>query len=341
MVKSYSQKLRVLYVMQVLLRYSDEEHPISQAEISERLNAYGIQADRKSIYDDIKVLNEFGLEIENRRAKPSGFYVAERSFELPELKLLVDAVQSSKFITAKKSNELIRKLEELASVHEAKTLQRQVFIGNRIKTMNESIYYNVDKIHQAISQNRLIRFHYYEWTPQKEMHLRRNGKAYEISPWGLTWDDENYYMVGYDGEAEMIKHFRVDKMLDIEITDQPRSGKERFEKFDLANYAKKVFGMFSGEEHTVKMLCENNLAGAMIDRFGRDVMMHPVDEEHFSVSTAVNVSPQFFGWLVALGKGVVIESPEDVREEFGGWMRAVMREYGNELNNQSFSFSKE
>ena len=290
MVKSYSQKLRVLYVMQVLLRYSDEEHPISQAEISERLNAYGIQADRKSIYDDIKVLNEFGLEIVK-----------------------------------------IRKLEELASVHEAKTLQRQVFVGNRIKTMNESIYYyNVDKIHQAISQNRLIRFHYYEWTPQKEMHLRRNGKAYEISPWGLTWDDENYYMVGYDGEAEMIKHFRVDKMLDIEITDQPRSGKERFEKFDLANYAKKVFGMFSGEERTVKMLCENNLAGAMIDRFGRDVMMHPVDEEHFSVSAAVNVSPQFFGWLVALGKGVVIESPEDVREEFGGWMRAVMREYGNE-----------
>lgn len=289
MVKSYSQKLRVLYVMQILLRYSDEEHPISQAEISERLNAYGIQADRKSIYDDIKVLNEFGVEIVK-----------------------------------------IRKLEELASVHEAKTLQRQVFVGNRIKTMNESIYYNVDKIHQAISQNRLIRFHYYEWTPQKEMHLRRNGKAYEISPWGLTWDDENYYMVGYDGEAEMIKHFRVDKMLDIEITDQPRSGKERFEKFDLANYAKKVFGMFSGEERTVKMLCENNLAGAMIDRFGRDVMMHPVDEEHFSVSAAVNVSPQFFGWLVALGKGVVIESPEDVREEFGGWMRAVMREYGNE-----------
>lgn len=183
MVKSYSQKLRVLYVMQILLRYSDEEHPISQTEISERLNAYGIQADRKSIYDDIKVLNEFGMEIENRRSKPSGFYVAERTFELPELKLLVDAVQSSKFITAKKSNELIRKLEELASVHEAKTLQRQVFVGNRIKTMNESIYYNVDKIHQAISQNRLIRFRYYEWTPQKEMHLRRNGKAYEISPW--------------------------------------------------------------------------------------------------------------------------------------------------------------
>ena len=256
--------------------------------------------------------------------------MAERTFELPELKLLVDAVQSSKFITAKKSNELIRKLEELASVHEAKALQRQVFVGNRIKTMNESIYYNVDKIHQAISQNRLIRFHYYEWTPQKEMHLRRDGKAYEISPWGLTWDDENYYMVGYDGDAEMIKHFRVDKILDIVITDQPRSGKERFEKFDLANYAKKVFGMFSGEERTVKMRCENALAGAMIDRFGRDVMMHPVDEKYFSVSAAVNVSPQFFGWLAALGRGVVIESPEDVREEFGGWMRVVIREYENE-----------
>ena len=136
---------------------------------------------------------------------------------------------------------------------------------------------------------RLIRFHYYEWTPQKEMHLRRNGETYEISPWGLTWDDENYYMVGYDGEAEMIKHFRVDKMLDIEITDQLREGKERFEKFDLASYAKKVFGMFSGEERMVRMICENKFAGAMIDRFGREVMMHPVDEGHFSVSAAVKV----------------------------------------------------
>lgn len=161
------------------------------------------------------------------------------------------------------------------------------------------------------------------------MHLPRDGKAYEISPWGLTWDDENYYMVGYDSDAEMIKHFRVDKMLDIEITDQIRRGKERFEKFDLANYAKKIFGMFSGEERTVKMLCENALAGAMIDRFGRDVMMHPVDEKHFTVSAGVNVSPQFFGWLVALGKGVVIESPEDVREEFKEWMRAVMMRYEN------------
>lgn len=325
--KAYSQKLRILYVMQILLRYSDEEHPVSQTEISKRLNAYGIQADRKSIYDDIKILNEFGLAVENRRTKLSGFYVAERKFELPELKLLVDAVQSSKFITAKKSNELIRKLEELASVHEARSLQRQVFVGNRIKTMNESIYYNVDKIHQAISRNRLIRFHYYEWTPRKEMHLRRNGEAYEISPWGLTWDDENYYMVGYDGEAGMIKHFRVDKMLDIEITDQPRKGKERFVKFDLASYAKKVFGMFSGEERTVRMICENTFAGAMIDRFGREVMMHPVDAAHFVVSAAVNVSPQFFGWLVALGKGVVIEGPEDVKDEFTEWVRTVMQEY--------------
>lgn len=159
------------------------------------------------------------------------------------------------------------------------------------------------------------------------MHLRRNGETYEISPWGLTWDDENYYMVGYDGEAEMIKHFRVDKMLDIEITDQLREGKERFEKFDLASYAKKVFGMFSGEERMVRMICENKFAGAMIDRFGREVMMHPVDMEHFAVSAAVNVSPQFFGWLVALGKGVVIEGPEDVRDEFTGWVRTVMREY--------------
>ena len=324
---TYSQKTRILYVMKILLKYSDEQHPLSREEISRHLQEYGIEAERKSIYDDIKILKEFGIDIENKRTRPAGFYIANREFELPELKLLVDAVQSSKFITRKKSNELIRKIETLTSVHEAKYLQRQVFASNRIKTMNESIYYNVDKIHMAISQNYRIEFYYYEWTPTKTMQPRKNGMLYEISPWGLSWDNENYYMLGYDKKAGMIKHYRVDKMMDITLTDSDREGKTAFAKFDMACYAKKVFGMFGGEEQKVTILCENILAGAMIDRFGKEVIMHPVDEAHFTVSADVSVSQQFYGWIMALGAGAVIVSPQTVVEGFKQHVENVMKKY--------------
>lgn len=327
MTKPYGQKLRLLYVMQILMANSDEEHPLSLEEIRCYLGGNGISAERKSIYDDIKALQEFGIDIENRRRKPSGYYVASRDFELPELKLLVDAVQSSKFITVKKSNELIRKIEALTSVNEAKYLQRQVYVGNRIKTMNENIYYNVDKIHTAISKNRKIRFHYYEWTPKKEMHLRREGEFYCISPWGLSWDDENYYMIGFDSLAGKVKHYRVDKMLDMEVLEEKRDGQQQFEKFDMASYARKIFGMFGGAEQNVKLICENELAGVMVDRFGKEVMMHPVDEKHFSIIARVNVSSQFYGWVLALGDGVVITEPVNVVEEFKGHVEKVLGRY--------------
>ena len=327
MVKSYSQKLRVLYVMQVLLRYSDEEHPISQAEISERLNAYGIQADRKSIYDDIKVLNEFGLEIENRRAKPSGFYVSERSFELPELKLLVDAVQSSKFITAKKSNELIRKLEELASVHEAKTLQRQVFVGNRIKTMNESIYYNVDKIHSAINADSGIKFQYYQWNVKREMVLRHDGAWYNVSPWALVWDNENYYMIGYDTVVQQIRHYRVDKMLWISATDKRREGKHLFKSLDIAAYSRKMFGMFGGEEVRVALEAKDHTAGILIDRFGQDIRIIPGNNGMFTAYVDVTVSPQFLGWVFSLGTDIRIAGPKSVVEMMRMESRRLAEQY--------------
>ena len=327
MVKSYSQKLRVLYVMQILLRYSDEEHPISQTEISERLNAYGIQADRKSIYDDIKVLNEFGMEIENRRSKPSGFYVAERTFELPELKLLVDAVQSSKFITAKKSNELIRKLEELASVHEAKTLQRQVFVGNRIKTMNESIYYNVDKIHSAINADSGIKFQYYQWNVKREMVLRHDGAWYNVSPWALVWDNENYYMIGYDTVVQQIRHYRVDKMLRISATDKRREGKHLFKSLDIAAYSRKMFGMFGGEEVRVALEAKDHTAGILIDRFGQDIRIIPGNNGMFTAYVDVTVSPQFLGWVFSLGTDIRIAGPKSVVEMMRMESRRLAEQY--------------
>ena len=184
-----------------------------------------------------------------RKEKNYEYYIANRSFELPELKLLVDAVQSSKFITHKKSNELIKKVEGLASVHQARQLQRQVFVQNRVKTMNESIYYNVDKIHNAISQGVKVSFLYFEWavsftTKERIKRPKRGGERYAISPWALTWDDENYYMIGYDSESKKIKHYRVDKMQSIELTDEKRDGQRVFQKFDMAQYSKMTFGMY-------------------------------------------------------------------------------------------------
>ena len=221
MARSSFQKLKILYVMDFLLRNSDENHPVSVAQLIAELSGHGISAERKSIYDDIESLREYGLDvIQSGTGKSSGYYVASREFELPELKLLVDSVQSSKFITYKKTMSLIKKIENLTSVYDAQTLSRQVYVKNRIKTMNESIYYNVDEIHRGIAANRKIRFHYFEYTVQKERRFRRAGAWYIISPYALSWDDENYYLVGFDSEAGRIKHFRVDKMTDIDVTEE-------------------------------------------------------------------------------------------------------------------------
>ena len=238
--------------------------------------------------------------------------MGSRKFELPELKLLVDAVQSSKFITVKKSRKLIKKLESLASVSEAKQLQRNVYITNRNKTLNESIYYNVDKIHDAILSDAKIRFVYYKWNTDKELIPRNNGNPFVVSPWALTWDDENYYLLAYDGESGIVKHYRVDKMRSIGLLKEKREGKAEFADFDMASFAKITFGMYGGKREHVTLECENNLIGAILDRFGTDVIIQKTDREHFRIRQEVSVSGQFFGWLVGLGAGVRIVSPQNV-----------------------------
>ena len=316
MPKGSNQKFKLYRLAQIMLERTDEGHYISMPEIMAALSEYDVTADRKSIYNDLRDLSVFGIEVEG---EPIGnryhYHVTNRSFELPELKLLVDAIQSSKFITEKKSYALIKKLETLASKYDAQKLQRQVYVSGRIKTMNESIYYTVDAIHNAISENKKIKFQYFQWNAQKEMELRHNGAWYHISPWGLSWDDENYYLVGYDTDAGMIKHYRVDKMLHIKISDESREGKEHFKKLDMADYAKKSFGMFGGKEQTVKLSVHNKLAGVIIDRFGKDVMMIPADEEHFNVNVDVRVSRQFLGWVFSLGSDIQIVGPDDVVEQ--------------------------
>ena len=316
MAKGSNQKLKLIYLIKILLEKTDDNHSITMPEMIEALAAYDVTAERKSIYTDIDTIRELGIDvIGEQKGKTFYYHVADRQFELAELKLLVDVIQSSKFITARKSKELIKKLEGLASEHEAKQLQRQVYVSGRIKTMNESIYYNVDEIHNAIASNRKIKFQYFQWNVKKEMELRKEGKFYEISPWALSWDDENYYMIGFDAEADMIKHYRVDKMLKIGYVEEPREGRELFEKFDMAAYARKSFGMFGGEEQYVKLLCDNSLAGVIIDRFGKEVMMVPVDEGHFNANVNVAVSEPFLGWVFALGDKVKITGPENVVEQ--------------------------
>ena len=321
MARSAFQKLKILYVMDYLLKYSDEEHPVTVAQLINELAGRGISAERKSIYDDIECLREYGLDIiQSGTGKLSGYYVSGRDFELPELKLLVDSVQCSKF-------SLIKKIGSLASVHDAKLLNRNVYVKNRIKTMNESIYYNVDEIHRGIAENKKIRFHYFEYTVRKERRFRKDGAWYVISPFSLGWDDENYYLVGFDSEAGIIKHFRVDKMADIGITDEARDGEESYAALDMAVYARKTFGMFTGEETSVKLRFEKDMVGVVLDRLGRDVMLIPDGDEHFTVRSDVVVSPQFFAWVFGFaGKAKILE-PQSVVDAMQAQLEKVKEQY--------------
>lgn len=327
MPKSFQQKLKILYLMRVFTEKTDEAHPMTIKELIAYLDDCGISVERKTLYDDIETLRVFGMNIGNRREKPAGYYLASREFELAELKLLVDAVQSSKFITAGKSRQLIKKLESLTSIHQAKLLQRQVFVENRVKTINEGIYYNIDQIHTAISSNRQISFQYYEWTVSKEMRLRKDGERYRISPWGMIWKDENYYLVGLDEKSGVVKHYRVDKMIKIRVEQEQRNGDEIFEGFDAGQLAARTFGMFGGRDETLCMEFENRLVGVVIDHFGQEVMVHRKDEGHFATLVHVNVSSQFFGWLAGLGPGAVIKSPESVRKEYMEFLQKALGNY--------------
>ena len=327
MSKGANQKLKLLYLTKIFREQTDEEHMLTIAEIIEKLSAYDVSADRKTLYTDFEELHHFGLDIISQQiGRQHYYYLGAREFELPELKLLVDSVQSAKFITAQKSQKLIKKLEGLVSKYEATQLQRQVYITGRVKTMNESIYYNVDKLHAAISADAQIQFQYYQWNVKKEMELRRGGKLYQVSPWGLMWDDEYYYLVAYDAETDKIKHYRVDKMLRIQITDQKRAGKERYQSFNLPNYTKRIFGMFSGEETKVTLEADNSMAGVLIDRFGKDIMLIPQDGGRFRATVDVAISDQFLGWIVALGT-VKIVGPEAVVKKMQAKVSNLIADY--------------
>ena len=329
MARSGNQKLKLLYLLKILTEQSDEEHCMSAQALIEALAVYDIKAERKSIYDDIAQLIDFGYDIVLVKAKTGGgYYLAGRDFELAELKLLVETVQASRFLTVNKSRDLISKIEKLASKAEAGQLQRQVYVANRIKTANESIYYVVDDIHRAIQNNRQISFQYLEWNLNRELVPRRDGRPYQVSPWALTCKDENYYLIAHDSEEDKIKHFRVDKMAKIRVMEETkREGAALFERFDIADYANKTFGMYGGQEETVTLLFENHLIGVVMDRFGREAAVRIRDEAHFSVRVRVAVSGQFFGWLTGLGEGAVIAAPAAVQEAYRMHLEKTLAQY--------------
>ncbi|MBO5513825.1 MAG: WYL domain-containing protein [Mogibacterium sp.] len=326
--KGDNQKQKMLYLVKIFLEETDDNHYITMPEIIQKLEAYGVNADRKTVYRDIDELRRFGLDIlTSQDGRNYYYYIGSRDFELPELKLLVDAVQSSKFISEHKSRELIGKIEALASKHDASQLHRQVWIAGRVKTMNESIYYNVDKIHSAINSDKQIRFKYYDWDLNKEMQPRYDGMWYQLSPWVLMWDDEMYYLVVYDAKHDKVTHYRVDKMKQIEVLDEPREGKAAFEGFNLANYTKSLFGMYSGEETKVTLEAENYMVGVLIDRFGKDIIIIPVDEDHFQTVVTVAVSTHFLGWIISLGGAVRIVGPDAVTEQMKDLLEMVSEQY--------------
>ena len=325
-----NQKLKILYLAKILLENTDANHDITLQEIIDKLALCNVTAERKSLYDDIAQLDNFGIKIKKTQyGKTYHYQVINRDFELAELKLLVDSVASAKFITEKKSNELIKKIERLASKQDASMLQRQVYVSGRVKAMNNDVMANVDAIHKAISKNLKISFQYFQWNVKKEPEIKKGGARYVISPWGLSWDDENYYLVGYDSEADMIKHYRVDKMLHIKVETKRREGRNKFREIDMAAYAKKMFNMYDGEEQNVEILCDNSLAGVMIDRFGKDVRMLKVDDEHFRVLVKVAASKHFIHWIMALGEGAKIIGPESLVKEVQDEIRRLAEQYNN------------
>ena len=290
MPRVFNQKIKILYLMRIFLEQTDEEHPMSVKELIAYLNSLGISAERKTVYDDIETLRNFGMDILNRREHPAGFYLASREFELPELRLLVDAVQSSRCITNGKSRQLIRKLESLASVYESRQLRRQGFAENRIRTINENVYYSIDMIQRALTEDRQISFQYCEWTVEKKLRPENEGERYSVSPWGLVWQNEEYYLITYDEKCGRVKQYQVDKLQQIRIEKEVRRGREFFENYDIGELTSRTFGMFGGREVTICLEAHNRLVGVVLDRFGRDIMIHRKDPEHFKTLVRVNLS---------------------------------------------------
>ena len=313
MPKSDNQKLKIFYILDYLQRYSHPEHPVRAAELIDMLDKHhNILCERKTIYSDIAALQDYGLDIVSIPRKSGGYYIASRNFELPELKLLIDAVQSSRFLTEKKSRELIEKLCNQCSVHDARLMRRDVLVSGRVKSMNETIYYNVDTIQEAISRNCQITFRYFDWGLDGKRKYR--DRHYQASPYGLCQDNENCYLLAFS-DRHGITSYRVDRMAEIRLLESPRIPCPELTGKALTEHANRLFQMYSGQESTVKLRFHRSLVNVVIDRFGRDILLIPDGEDHFVFTVNVAVSPMFLSWVIGFGKKAKILHPESVAQQ--------------------------
>ena len=325
MPKSDNQKLKIFYILDYLQRNSHQDHPVRASELIHMLDRqHNIVCDRKTVYSDIAALQDYGVDIVSMPGKNGGYYIASRNFELPELKLLIDAVQSSKFLTEKKSRELIEKLCKECSVHDAALMRRDVLVSGRVKSMNETIYYNVDAIQEAIHQNRQISFRYFDWGVDGKRHYRQ--KAYTASPYGLCQDNENCYLLALS-PRHGVTSYRVDRMSDITITEERRTPCPELTGKALTEHANKLFQMYAGDTTTVKMRFHRELVNVVMDYFGRDTMLIPDGEDHFVFTVNVAVSPMFLSWVIGLGTKAKILHPQSVIDECKAMCQAAIEQY--------------
>ena len=326
MPKSRNQKLKLLHLKRILDYYTDEDHGITTQEIRDHLKQQQIEVERKTVYEDIHALEDFGMDIAHEEYSKS-YRLIDRMFSLSEIKMMIDSIQASKFLNEKSTQDLIDKLKTLCSHHEARTLEREVIVANRVKTMNHSIHYNVDGIHRAIADNKQIQFRYFDYDIHKRKRYFKKGEVYVVSPWRLIYTDDNYYLLAYEEKAGKFKHFRADKMDSVQTLEADRIGKEAFDELDMANYTKYTFSMFGGEPEIVTMVFQNRMMGAVMDRFGSDIVAMKEDNTHFRVSVSVAVSQQFFAWVFGLGKAVRIVAPESVKEQMKKALNDIAERY--------------
>ena len=309
MPKSDNQKLKLLYIRDYLERNSDERHPVGAQELISMLASKGIECERKAIYSDIRALQDFGLDILNQRGRNGGYYIGSRNFELPELKLLIDAVQSSRFLTEKKSRELIRKLCKECNRYDESLMHRDVVIDRRVKSMNETIYYNVDSIQDAISRGVQITFRYFDWGIDGKRRYR--DRSYHASPYGLCQDNENCYLLAHS-PRHGVTHYRVDRMTDISLTEEKRVPCPELTGARLVEHANQLFQMYSGDSASVKLRFHRSLTNVVIDRFGHELLLIPDGEDHFTFVVDVAVSPIFLSWVIGFGEKAKILYPQHV-----------------------------
>lgn len=331
MTKGPNQKLKMLYLKDIFEKETDDDHSLSLAEITEKLNERGVNADRKTLYADFNELQRYGLDIiQSSNGRGCVYHLGEREFELPELKLLVDSVQAARFISEKKSGDLIKKLMALTSKGQLEGLKRQVVLAGRVKTENPSVLANVDRLHQAINQKIQVRFHYMKWDIHKNLVPRNQGNWFQVSPGLMILSDENYYLAAYYAQAEEIRHYRVDKIKELKLLPNeklPEKAVKAFKDLDVAQYADTHFGMFNGERTPVEFKISNSKVGIFIDRFGKDIMLIPTGPDTVTTTISVDVSDQFLGWIMALGPDVEIMNPPSLRKRMQDLGKRLLEQY--------------